>query len=583
MRNKALKEFLLLSLPADWNGKFSEGSGGGYELWQAISQECEKENVKVNTELLASLYNASQGVREPLNDYVTRLRAIIQELKDTEHEVSETTSVMCFFNGLNANDKPEDVAILQEQDLTLEQAVSLIVDFAVFKPKATPSVSASVQSSTSLLVETQPRTQAQNEKSEGKTNDSGATITTSSQSKASSSHSTGTSPLLLTGPQVADNKVASQSNPKNPTPPPSSTTVNAKSSAHQTAFELTTLHRGLKNALGEHNCFLNVTIQALWHLGPFRTHLTSFIQEHSSQEGHHVPAGGLLEALCNLFVEYEFTNQNVLPATQLRDSLAALSDDFKLGEIADANEALDVILQRIHTEQCKVCPHKQKCLSHAVFGGCIMEQSTCQRCSATSEPSLRSDFILCFQAAELLLEAKALFAKFSHHPHADEERPSSSSTHLHLPHVPNLSRFLGCARRKPPLHTQEVHSTPDIIKHVASEDTSSHHYANTEFGHILSKCMQLNQRSCPSRGAFTTQHGGKVDSLTGPVAVAVPYECAGRATVHQYSLDPPLAVALSIGKFVNFARLFCHILRVLYSLLLIFVPNHGVIRILKSQ
>ena len=38
----------------------------------------------------------------------------------------------------------------------------------------------------------------------------------------------------------------------------------------KSAFDVTTMHKGLGNNAGENNCFLNVTIQALWHLGPFR-------------------------------------------------------------------------------------------------------------------------------------------------------------------------------------------------------------------------------------------------------------------------------------------------------------------------
>lgn len=40
--------------------------------------------------------------------------------------------------------------------------------------------------------------------------------------------------------------------------------------AKKSAFDVTTMHKGLGNNAGENNCFLNVTIQALWHLGPFR-------------------------------------------------------------------------------------------------------------------------------------------------------------------------------------------------------------------------------------------------------------------------------------------------------------------------
>ena len=38
------------------------------------------------------------------------------------------------------------------------------------------------------------------------------------------------------------------------------------------------IHRGLQN-FGENNCFLNVTVQALWHLNPFRSELLRLISK----------------------------------------------------------------------------------------------------------------------------------------------------------------------------------------------------------------------------------------------------------------------------------------------------------------
>ena len=35
-------------------------------------------------------------------------------------------------------------------------------------------------------------------------------------------------------------------------------------------------HKGLKNDVGENNCFLNVVVEALWHLAPFRDAFGNF-------------------------------------------------------------------------------------------------------------------------------------------------------------------------------------------------------------------------------------------------------------------------------------------------------------------
>jgi len=104
---------------------------------------------------------------------------------------------------------------------------------------------------------------------------------------------------------------------------------------------------------------------------------------------------GMIDALCNLFSQYEMSHLSVLPPNELRQTLQAISGRFDLGEIADANEALDAILSHIHDESGALCPDRSKCLSHAVFGGLMMEQTFCPKCDATSEPSLREAFMVC--------------------------------------------------------------------------------------------------------------------------------------------------------------------------------------------
>jgi hypothetical protein len=37
--------------------------------------------------------------------------------------------------------------------------------------------------------------------------------------------------------------------------------------SHPLAYSPTHVHKGMRNSAGENNCFLNVTIQALWHIG----------------------------------------------------------------------------------------------------------------------------------------------------------------------------------------------------------------------------------------------------------------------------------------------------------------------------
>jgi hypothetical protein len=97
-------------------------------------------------------------------------------------------------------------------------------------------------------------------------------------------------------------------------------------------------HRGLTNETGQNNCFLNVTIQAFWHLGPFRVELLRLVNNPPK-------SGKLMPALCKLFFDYEFAELTVIPPDELRSVLSSLSDRFELGSIADSNEASELILE----------------------------------------------------------------------------------------------------------------------------------------------------------------------------------------------------------------------------------------------
>ena len=282
------------------------------------------------------------------------------------------------------------------------------------------------------------------------------------------------------------------------------------------AFSETNTHKGLRNLSGENNCFLNATIQALWHLGPFRYELQKLISkakltdgEPSSEIGEKKKMG-LLDALCNLFVQYQYTELSILPPTELRETLSELFKQFQLGEIADANETLEAILETIHLECTPRCCHnKHNCLAHNVFGGLLMEQATCLNCAASSAPMLRSDFVHYVYAAELIALGQA-----------DAKR--------HL--------------------TQNASSTEDC------GSTLRH------FGHLLHDCMGVSPRCCPSHdtrasgtpSADKADEGGPTINIEKSTSTkgsgkAEQTKCSGKADVRLYALEPPMALAISIG------------------------------------
>jgi hypothetical protein len=417
------------------------------------------------------------------------------------------------------------------------------------------------------------------------------------------------------------------------------------------AFKQTDHHKGLLNQLGENNCFLNVTIQALWHLGPFRTHLQQLIavsgnqkamglkkqsislieplvpsskqltdydgdksmdarnnylemshlegdektteesrsmsnitgekifcrnSEESSDEEDQDSKGAtsvstsssLLTSLCNLFIQYEFTDQSVLPPNELRESLAKLSSDYELGKIADAVETLDVILQRIHTEFHEVCPSTMKCLAHITFGGMILEQTICHLCGGSSEPTVRNNFLLYFQAAEILHELEAIKP-----PVKLVSLTSQSQPFLTLSMLKKAAKagFLG--------NTVFHHSHFEKI--MKKELLKS-----KQFSAILKRCMMsLGKKSCPSleeeqrrqkqaedeqqitettrsediassrsESASRTTGSYSPNRATEERSQSSPFQrqqqmikCEGEASVFFFSLDPPLIFTISIG------------------------------------
>lgn len=272
------------------------------------------------------------------------------------------------------------------------------------------------------------------------------------------------------------------------------------------AFSETQTHKGLRNLSGENNCFLNATIQALWHLGPFRYELQNLISKAKLTDGKSSSEKkkkiGLLDALCNLFVEYQYTELSILPPTELRETLSELFKQFQLGEIADANETLEAILETIHLECTpKCCHNKHNCLAHNVFGGLLTEQATCLDCSSSSAPMLRSDFVHYVYAAELIALGQA-----------------------------------------------------DVKRHLTQEGSSIDDCGPTlrNFGHLLHDCMGVSPRCCPSLDARTSgtpsadkadEGGPTINIESAPAAT----KCSGKADVKLYALEPPMALAISIG------------------------------------
>ncbi|XP_051136460.1 uncharacterized protein LOC127255119 [Andrographis paniculata] len=161
---------------------------------------------------------------------------------------------------------------------------------------------------------------------------------------------------------------------------------------------------GLKNEVGEYNCFLNVIIQSLWHLRRFRE---EFLWR-SSEVHVHVGDPCVICALRGIFVALSTSSKDskgeAVAPTSLRVALSNLYPDsnfFQEGQMNDASEVLGVIFNCLHrsfavasvasdTESddsdsagswdCK----NASCIAHSIFGMDILERMNCYNCGLES-------------------------------------------------------------------------------------------------------------------------------------------------------------------------------------------------------
>ncbi|ELU08706.1 hypothetical protein CAPTEDRAFT_136564 [Capitella teleta] len=144
--------------------------------------------------------------------------------------------------------------------------------------------------------------------------------------------------------------------------------------------------KGLLNAPGENNCFLNSAVQVLWHLDVFR-------RSFRMMSGHACMGNSCIFcALKVIFTQFQFSDNAALPSDSLRKALAKTFADqqrFQLGLMDDAAECFEKMLLRIHFHLAH--PHSedactaQHCIPHRKFGMSITEQIICE-CGAASEP-----------------------------------------------------------------------------------------------------------------------------------------------------------------------------------------------------
>ncbi|XP_057419688.1 uncharacterized protein LOC130713885 isoform X2 [Lotus japonicus] len=166
----------------------------------------------------------------------------------------------------------------------------------------------------------------------------------------------------------------------------------------------TSLGTGLRNEVGEYNCFLNVIIQSLWHLRRFKVEFLG----RSRSEHDHVGNPCVVCALYEIFIALDLASKDsrreAVAPTSLRIALSNLyphSNFFQEAQMNDASEVLAVIFDCLHRSFMRGssvsdaesvesnctgswdCANTS-CVAHSLFGMDIFEQMNCHNCGLES-------------------------------------------------------------------------------------------------------------------------------------------------------------------------------------------------------
>eukprot|EP00192_Tetraselmis_astigmatica_P005526 CAMPEP_0117673744 /NCGR_PEP_ID=MMETSP0804-20121206/14645_1 /TAXON_ID=1074897 /ORGANISM="Tetraselmis astigmatica, Strain CCMP880" /LENGTH=515 /DNA_ID=CAMNT_0005482521 /DNA_START=1 /DNA_END=1548 /DNA_ORIENTATION=+ len=191
---------------------------------------------------------------------------------------------------------------------------------------------------------------------------------------------------------------------------------------------------GLRNDIGEYNCFLNVIVQCLWHLSNFRhSMLTGDPQVHDAND--------VVRALYHLFQAFDEVDKRskatatagmesagkaaeeqgaakrVVSPTELREALSAVEGQqiFRLGEMNDASEVLAVLwacMQQAHEQAYQrngrsSRPWRSLALVDEMFGLQIHEVMICKHCHKETRKTDYLQYRQTVPAMALRLQAAA--------------------------------------------------------------------------------------------------------------------------------------------------------------------------------
>ncbi|KAK7388993.1 hypothetical protein VNO78_23824 [Psophocarpus tetragonolobus] len=194
----------------------------------------------------------------------------------------------------------------------------------------------------------------------------------------------------------------------------------------------TLLGTGLKNEVGEYNCFLNVIIQSLWHLRQFRMEFLGRSRSEHEHVGNPCVVCALYEIFMALVTASKDSRREAVAPTSLRIALSNLyphSSFFQEAQMNDASEVLAVIFDCLHqsfTRGSGVSDAESaesncmgswdcangSCIAHSLFGMNIFEQMNCYHCSLESRHMKYTSFFHNINASALRT-MKVMFAESS--------------------------------------------------------------------------------------------------------------------------------------------------------------------------
>lgn len=140
---------------------------------------------------------------------------------------------------------------------------------------------------------------------------------------------------------------------------------------------------GLENKTGQHSCFVNVVVQTLWNVSAFRD---AFLvcEPHKDARGEDSSIFLAMKQVCSMMedgaaaaaADTSHGKPQQATASALKEALFRLDSSFELGEMHDATEAHEALLEALHRAQAPPRPVAATADGAARAGASVAGSST---------------------------------------------------------------------------------------------------------------------------------------------------------------------------------------------------------------